>query len=136
MLDQVNPRIEADGDRPWTGVYLTVKWHYFYAIMGIVVGLQVIIGALTISSVRNVYCYDDSNLVAARLLRSTVDRMGDRGTAARAEQLYEFYEDDVLKYGVISGEECTDGLDRLGILSKKINEKIASRPMEPRQYYA
>lgn len=136
MLDQINPRIEAEGNRPWTGVYLTVKWHYFYAIIGVIVGLQVVAGAITVSSARNVYCPEDSYLVAARLLKSMVDKAGDRGTAADAEKLYSLFGKDVFQYGVIGGEQTRDGMDRLGILSKSRDNKMTSRPMEPNHYYA
>lgn len=133
MLDQINPRIPVQGNRPWTGVFLTVKWHYFYAIIGVILGLQLIAGGLTISSTRNVYCPEDKNLVIARLLRSVVERAEDRGTAATAEQLYAIFKQDLLQYGVVAG---VDGQERLGILSKKVDGKLMGRPMVPDQYFA
>lgn len=135
MLDQINPRMEADGKRPWTGVFLTVKWKYYFGIMGVIVGLQVIVGALTISSTRNVYCQDDSHIVSARLLRGVVERLGSHGTAATAEQLYAVYREELMRYGVIGAKYSSDRMERLGIVMESDNLPVG-HGMDRKHYYA
>lgn len=61
------------------------------------------------------YCKDDSFLGTARLLKAVVDEMGKEGSAATAEQIWNWFGERKMRYGVAGGEEG-NGEQRLDIL--------------------
>ena len=73
VLDAVNPRVEIQGQRPWQGVFLQVKWKMVWMTFGFLLGGQIVVGMTIIIAANTVYCKDSSFLSTARLMRPLVE---------------------------------------------------------------
>lgn len=112
-LDTLNPRVEIQGQRPWVGVFLQVKWTWVWVTIGFLLGGQIVVGMATIIAANNVFCKDSSFLSTARLLRPLVKRMGETGCAATGDEIAALFHNTHMRYGVRRGTDGTNHLDVL-----------------------
>ena len=113
ILDAINPRVEIQGQRPWQGVFLQVKWKMVWMTFGFLLGGQIVVGMTIIIAANTVYCKDSSFLSTARLLRPLVDRLGAAGSAATGDEIAALFHNTHMRYGVRRVPEGTNLLDVL-----------------------
>lgn len=83
-----NPNVIVAGMEPQLGVVLSIpKWSLVHVILIITVGVQLGLFLIAAFLAHNVMIKEDSYLAIARLLRPMVERMGDEGTTATANEI-------------------------------------------------
>jgi hypothetical protein len=113
ILDLLNPRIEIDGERPWVGVFLQVKWRWVWITIGFLLCGQLILGIGTVIVANTVYCKDESFLSTSRLLRPLMVRMEETGSAATGDEIAGLFGNTHLRYGVRKDANGRNHLDVL-----------------------
>ncbi|CCX33947.1 Similar to hypothetical protein [Tuber melanosporum Mel28]; acc. no. XP_002836511 [Pyronema omphalodes CBS 100304] len=99
VLDTSGERVQVKGLAPSVGVRLEVKWNYVYAVLGGLIGAQVLAGIVTLKLSNTVVCKDTSFWSTARLLRPIVARMGETGSAATGAEIADMFHNQNMRYG-------------------------------------
>jgi hypothetical protein len=101
-----NKPIQTMGSAAWIGVLLKVKWPWLLAILGSILGVQLIMGIAAAVYANQVFCKDDSMLSTARLLRPIVERLGPAGCAVTGKEIADTMPGE-MAYGVRIDETGT-----------------------------
>ncbi|EPS36116.1 hypothetical protein H072_10523 [Dactylellina haptotyla CBS 200.50] len=111
-LDQLNPRqFVFDSDQPFQGNKLVVRWWAFYALLGGMLGAQVLFSIVALIFSNTVVVKDGSFISVARLLRPAMDTLGDYGTIATGDEISRAFQSKLV-YGT---KKTGDGLTHLDL---------------------
>lgn len=106
---KLNPHSQIQGTLPNLGYHLSVEWRYVVALAAGICFVHCLLVALMLWISRPIVVGADSNLVTARMLKSLVDKLGDRGGLLDDRQLAEAIQKDTgnVGYGVKEGDQGT-----------------------------
>lgn len=135
MLDASNPYIRMKGLIFGTTFVLKVKEENVYLILSSILLAQLLTGISVIVACRNTFCRDSGYIGIARILRGVAEKMGKFGSAATDKEIWAFYKNRRMRYGVTGGTELGEGMERLDILMDR-QEVIRRKSMHAGGVYA
>ncbi|KAI9680366.1 MAG: hypothetical protein M1829_001252 [Trizodia sp. TS-e1964] len=103
-IGELAPKIEINGNEPYYGVTLSVKWLYVLLTLGGLCISQLVIFLVMTFFSNSVVVKDDSHLATARLLRPLVERLGPSGCMLDGSDISHTLRSQVV-YGVKSEGE-------------------------------